>query len=62
MQSHVLNMLILSIILSTCFHVFYHDKRRHPWHHHFWLYFTILFIGGIGWAWLMYLTEPKGYY
>lgn len=62
MQSHFLNMLITSLIISAGFHVFYFDKRRHRWHHHFLLYFGILFVGGLGFAWLMYLTEPAGYY
>ena len=62
MQSHFLNMLFTSLLLSGCFHVYYYNKRHHPWHHHFWVYFGILFLGGIGFAWLMYLTEPTGYY
>ncbi len=62
MTSHIFNMLLTSIILSSCFHVFYYNKKVHRWHHHFWVYFCILFVGGIGFAWLMFLTEPKGYY
>lgn len=62
MQSHIFNMLFTSLILSTCFHLLYYDKRRHPWHHHFWVYFGILFFGGIGLAWFMYLSEPTGYF
>jgi len=62
MESHFLNMLITSLILSSCFHVLYYDRRRHPWHHHFKVYFSILFVGGIAFAWIMYLTEPKGYF
>jgi len=62
MQSHIFNMLVTSLILSSGFHVLYFEKRRHRWHHHFLVYFGILFIGGIGFAWLMYLTEPAGYY
>ena len=62
MQSHILNMLITCLILSASFHVLFYDKRRHPWHHHFWLYMGILFVGGIGFAWFMFLTEPVGYY
>lgn len=62
MQSHVLNMLLTSLILSACFHVLFYDARRHRWHHHFFLYFGILFLGGIAFAWVMYLTEPAGYY
>lgn len=62
MQSHVLNMLITSLILGGCFHVFYYNKKYHRWHHHFWVYFSILFVGGVGFAWFMYLTEAKGYY
>jgi hypothetical protein len=62
MESHILNMLITSLIISSCFHVIFFDKRRHPWHHHFWLYFGCLFFGSVAFAWLMFLTEPKGYY
>lgn len=62
MGSHVLNMFITALIVSGCFHVFYFNKNHHRWHHHFWVYFGILFVGGIGFAWLMYLTEPTGYY
>ena len=62
MQSHMLHMLITSLILSTSFHVLYYDKRQHAWHHHFLLYFGILFAGGLTLAWIMFATEPKGYY
>jgi len=61
-QSHVLHMLITSLILSSGFHVIYYRKDQHRWHHHFWLYFGILFVGGLLFAWVMYLTEPSGYY
>lgn len=62
MQSHVLNMLFTSLIISSCFHVLYFEPRRHRWHHHFKVYFSILFLGGLGFAWFMYLTEAPGYY
>jgi len=61
-QSHIFNMLLMAVIISACFHVFYYDRRKHRWHHHFLLYFGILFVGGVAFAWFMYLTEPKGYY
>ncbi|CAM2007424.1 hypothetical protein [Acanthopleuribacter pedis] len=62
MNSHLLHMLITSLILSTSFHHLYFDRKVHPWHHHFFLYFGVLFVAGLGFAWLMYLTEPTGYY
>ena len=62
LKSHVLNMLITSLILSSSFHVLFFNKRRHRWHHHFLLYFGVLFVGGLAMAWFMYLTEPAGYY
>lgn len=62
MNSHIINMFLTALILSTSFHVMYYDKRRHPWHHHFWLYFGILFVGGLGLAWFFLQTEPTGYY
>lgn len=62
MRSHVLNMLISAIILSGALHALYFDRRRHRWHHHFWLYFSILFMGGVAFAWFMLWSEPAGYY
>ena len=62
LQSHIFNMLITSLILSGGFHVVYFQKNRHRWHHHFLLYFGILFVGGLTMAWVMFLTEPSGYY
>ena len=62
LDSHIFNMLMTSLIISASFHVLYFDKNRHPWHHHFWVYFGTLFFGGICFAWFMYLTEPTGFY
>lgn len=62
MHSHILNMLVTALIISTTMHAIFFDKRRHPWHHHFFLYFGILFVGGLVLAWGMYLSEPAGYY
>jgi len=62
LTSHIFNMLLTGLIVSISFHVLFFDKRRHRWHHHFWVYFGILFFGGIAFAWFMYLTAPDGYY
>ncbi|MCB1053062.1 MAG: hypothetical protein H6510_06920 [Acidobacteria bacterium] len=62
MRSHFVNMLITALILSTALHQLYYDRKTHKWHHHFLTYFGFLFIGGLGLAWLMYLTEPAPYY
>lgn len=62
LDSHVFNMLVTALVLSASFHVLYYDKRRHRWHHHFWLYFGILFVGGLTMAWIMFLTEPPPFY
>ncbi|PIE03441.1 MAG: hypothetical protein CSA81_02120 [Acidobacteria bacterium] len=60
MKSHLINMFITATILSSCFHALYYNKNKHKWHHHFLLYFCLLFVLGIGLAWLMYLTQPSG--
>lgn len=62
MHSHVVNMLMTALILSVSLHALYYDRKNHRWHHHFLLYFGVLFLGGVGFSWFMYLTEPAGYY
>jgi len=60
MKSHLLNMLFTATILSSCFHALYYNRKKHKWHHHFLLYFGLLFVLGIGLAWIMYITQPSG--
>ncbi|MCB1044294.1 MAG: hypothetical protein KDC35_15235 [Acidobacteria bacterium] len=62
MHSHIVNMAIMALILSGAFHTLYYNQKKHRWHHHFWLYFGCLFVGGIAFAWFMLLTEPAPYY
>lgn len=62
LKSHIVNMLLTALILSGAFHALYYDRKAHRWHHHFLLYFSILFVGGVVFAWVMLLTEPAGYY
>jgi hypothetical protein len=60
MKSHLVNMFLTALILSGSFHALYYDKKKHKWFHHFFLYFGILFFLGIGFAWIMYLSQPSG--
>jgi len=60
MQSHLINMLLTALLLSGSFHALYYDRARHRWHHHFLLYFGLLFVLGLALAWMMYLSQPSG--